>query len=141
MNPRSGAYIGGEREPASMGKDTAGSVRHSAELTGKRVSAADGLRKEVLFDGANGADDVALRRFTLAAGAEVPRHTNDIEHVQYVVSGEYVVGIGDTEHTVRAGDAVHVPTGTVHWYRNESDETGVFLCAVPTGDDEIQLVE
>ncbi|MEF8813941.1 MAG: cupin domain-containing protein [Halovenus sp.] len=124
-----------------MSNDTAGRVRESAEITGERVAAADGLRKEVLFDGTTGADDVALRRFTLAADGEVPRHTNDVEHVQYVVSGEYVVGLGDTEHTVQAGDAIHVPAGAVHWYRNDGDETGVFLCAVPTGDDDIRLVE
>jgi len=124
-----------------MSHRTAGAVRASEDITGERVAAADGLRKEVLFDGTNGAADVALRRFTLAADSEVPRHTNDVEHVQYVVSGAYVVGIGDTEHAVRAGDAVHIPAGTVHWYRNGSDETGVFLCAVPTGDDDIDVLD
>lgn len=124
-----------------MRNDTAGRVREWADITGEDVAAADGLHKQVLFDETSGADDVALRRFTLDAGGEVPRHTNDVEHVQYVVSGEYAVGLGDTERTVQAGDAVHVPAGTVHWYRNDGDETGVFLCAVPTGDDDIRLVE
>jgi quercetin dioxygenase-like cupin family protein len=34
-----------------------------------------------------------------------------------------------------------IPAGTVHWYRNESDEEGAFLCAVPNGDDAIELVD
>jgi quercetin dioxygenase-like cupin family protein len=39
------------------------------------------------------------------------------------------------------GEGDHVPAGAVHWYRNEGETEGAFLCAVPTGDDEIRLVE
>lgn len=105
------------------------------------VSAAEGLRKGVLIDESDGAPTFALRRFELAAGAEVPRHTNAVEHEQYVLSGEYVVGIDDTEHVVSPGDALLIPAGVEHWYRNEGDDTGAFLCAVPNGDDTIELVE
>ena len=105
------------------------------------VSAAEGLRKGVLIDASDGAPTFALRRFELAAGAEVPRHTNAVEHEQYVLSGEYVVGIDDTEHVVSPGDALLIPAGVEHWYRNEGDDTGAFLCAVPNGDDTIELVE
>jgi len=45
------------------------------------------------------------------------------------------------EHVVSAGDALHIPAGTVHWYRNEADREGTFVCAVPAGDDSIELVE
>jgi quercetin dioxygenase-like cupin family protein len=45
------------------------------------------------------------------------------------------------EHTVSAGDSLLIPAGVVHWYRNEGDEEGAFICAVPTGDDEIRLTE
>lgn len=116
-------------------------VRDHADVEYETVAAADGLSKGVLVDESDGAPNVALRRFTLDPGGEVPRHTNEIEHEQYVLQGEYVVGIEDTEYTVTAGETVHIPTGAVHWYRNDGDETGAFICAVPTGNDEIQLVE
>ena len=72
-----------------------------------------------------------------------------------MLEGDYVAGIsegpetdrnGDAasaseEYIVSAGDALHVPAGSVHRYRNESDRPGAFLCAVPNGDDEIRLVE
>jgi quercetin dioxygenase-like cupin family protein len=116
-------------------------VRPATDIEYDAVDAADGLRKGVLVDERNGAPNVALRRFTLAPGGSVPEHTNAVEHEQYVLDGEYVVGIDDTEHTVSAGDAVHIPAETVHWYRNESDQQVAFLCAVPTGDDTIRLVE
>ncbi len=131
-------------------------VRASEDIEYEPVGAAEGLRKGVLVGEAEGGGNLAIRRFTLAPGGEVPRHTNEIEHEQYVLAGEYVVGISEAsetpradgeavdeseEHTVSAGDAVHVPAGAVHWYRNESDEEGAFLCAVPAGDDEIRLVD
>ena len=116
-------------------------VREAQDIEYESVDAADGLAKGVLINESHGAPNVALRRFTLAPGGEVPKHTNDVEHEQYVLRGEYVVGIDDTEHTVRPGDALHIPAGVVHWYRNEGDEEGAFICAVPTGDDDIQLVE
>ncbi|WP_276254770.1 cupin domain-containing protein [Halomontanus rarus] len=123
------------------------------------IDAAAGLSKGVLIGDDQNAPNFALRRFTLESGAEVPKHTNEVEHVQYVLDGEYVVGIGETganangdgndsekagrgrEHLVSEGDSLLIPAGTVHWYRNESDEPGAFLCAVPNGNDEIELLE
>jgi quercetin dioxygenase-like cupin family protein len=116
-------------------------VRRAAEVEYESVSAAEGLEKGVLIDASDGAPTFAIRRFTLAPESEVPRHTNEVEHEQYVLSGEYTVGIGDEEHVVSEGDSLLIPAGVVHWYRNEGEEEGAFLCAVPNGDDEIELVE
>jgi quercetin dioxygenase-like cupin family protein len=116
-------------------------VRRADDIEYDSVDAADGLSKGVLINDEFGAPNFAIRRFTLDAGAEVPKHTNEVEHEQYVLDGEYVVGIDDEEYTVSAGDSLLIPAGVVHWYRNESDQPGAFLCAVPNGDDEIQLRE
>ena len=116
-------------------------VKRADEISYEPVDAAEGLSKGVLLDESDGAPNFAMRRFELAAGAEVPRHTNAVEHEQYVLAGEYVVGIGDEEQTVSPGDALLIPAGVEHWYRNEGDEPGAFICAVPNGDDTIELVE
>ena len=116
-------------------------IRDSESIEYERVDAADGLEKGVLIDESHGAPNFAIRRFTLEPGAEVPEHTNEVEHEQYVLEGKYVVGIGDEEHEVEAGDSLLIPAGTVHWYRNAGGEPGAFLCAVPNGDDEIELLE
>jgi len=123
-----------EREPAPL-------VRRAEDVEYEAVDAAEGLAKGVLVGAEQGAPNFAMRRFTLEAGSEVPRHTNAVEHVQYVLEGEYVVGMDDEERTVSAGDSLLVPAGAVHWYRNEGDEQGAFVCVVPHGDDEIELVE
>jgi len=128
-----------------MTDDPAPLIRDADEIEYETVDAADGLQKGVLIDEHDGAPHFAIRRFELAPGAEVPTHTNAVEHEQYVLAGEYVVGIGEgddaTERVVSAGDSLLIPAGVPHWYRNESDEPGAFLCAVPNGDDTIELVE
>lgn len=130
-------------------------IRRAEDIEAEPVDAADGLAKAVLVGEEHGAPNVAVREFRLAPGGTVPRHTNEVEHEQYVLQGEYVVGVRDVpggqsgesgavdeeEYTVGPGDAVHVPAGAVHWYRNEGAEPGVFICAVPTGDDTIRVVE
>ena len=118
-----------------------GVLKRGDEIGYEAVDAADGLRKGVLLDESDGAPHFAMRRFELAPGAAVPRHTNAVEHEQYVLEGEYVVGIGEAEHAVSPGDALLIPAGVEHWYRNDGDEPGAFICAVPNGDDEIELVE
>jgi quercetin dioxygenase-like cupin family protein len=120
---------------------TSARIRRADAIEYEPVEAAEGLRKGVLLDESDGAPNFAMRRFVLESGAEVPRHTNEVEHEQHVLEGEYVVGIEDEEHVVTAGDSLLIPAGVVHWYRNEGDESGAFLCVVPNGDDTIELVE
>ncbi|SDZ90290.1 Cupin domain-containing protein [Haloplanus vescus] len=116
-------------------------VKSADQIEYAPVDAADGLSKGVLLDESDGAPTFAMRRFTLDPGAEVPKHTNAVEHQQYVLEGEYVVGVDDEEHVVSAGDSLLIPAGVVHWYRNESDQQGAFICAVPNGDDTIELAD
>jgi quercetin dioxygenase-like cupin family protein len=120
-------------------------IKRSDDVDYETVGAAPGMQRGVLVGPVEDAPNFAMRRFVLDPGASVPRHTNDVEHEQYVLSGKYVVGIesdGETrEHTIAAGDSLLIPAGTVHWYRNDGDEPGAFICVVPNGDDEIRLVE
>ena len=123
------------------GEQPAPVVRDADAVPAEPVDAAEGMSKAVLLDETDEAPNFALRRFRLAPGASVPAHTNAVEHEQYVLSGEYTVGIGDEEHTVSSGDTLLIPAGVVHWYDNAGDEPGLFLCVVPNGDDEIDLVD
>ena len=108
------------------------------------VPEADGLSKAVLFE-APETPNFAMRRFTLAPEGRVPRHTNEVEHLQYVLRGQYTVGAatdtGDTTEQVTSGDAMFIPAGQPHWYENPATTAAQFLCLVPNGDNTITLHE
>ena len=116
-------------------------LKRADEVEYETLSAADGVRKAVILDEGDGAPNFRMRRYRLEPGAEVPKHTNGVEHEVHTVAGEYVVGIDDEEHTVSAGDSLLIPAGTVHWFRNESDEESSFICMVPNGDAGLELVD
>jgi quercetin dioxygenase-like cupin family protein len=116
-------------------------LKRADEIDYETLSKGEHTRKGVLIDESDGAPNLAIRRYVLEPGADVPKHTNEVEHEVYTVSGEYVVGIGDEEHVVSAGDSLFIPAGVVHWFRNDTEEESSFICAVPNGDDSIRLVD
>ena len=44
-------------------------------------------------------------------GGGMPKHTNTVEHEQYVLKGKARVGIGEKLFEVNTGDAVLIPVG------------------------------
>ncbi|UIP00184.1 cupin domain-containing protein [Halobaculum sp. CBA1158] len=116
-------------------------VKRGNDLVTAEVDAGDGMSKGVLIDESDGAPHFAMRRFELAPGARVPNHTNEVEHEQYVLAGEYTVGLDGEEYTVAEGDALLIPSGVPHWYRNDGDEAAAFICVVPHGDDTIRVLD
>ena len=121
--------------------DSTPALRRASEIAYDTVELAEGLQKGVLLGDEDGTPNFDMRRFILQPGARVPRHTNEVEHEQFVIEGTYQVGIGEETHTVAAGDSLLIPAGVEHWYRNDSDDRGSFLCVVPKGDDEITVRE
>ena len=116
------------------------SVRHANEMPREAVNAGSGTERQVLI-GPDEGPHFALRRFIMQPGGGMPRHTNEVEHEQYVLRGRATIGIGDETHTVAADDVVYIPAGVPHWYRAEGDEPFEFLCAVPNKPDQIRIVE
>ena len=123
------------------GSDPLPHLRRAADVEYESVDLAEGLRKGVLLGDDQGTPNFDMRRFVLEPGARVPQHTNEVEHEQFVVEGDYVVGIGGETHTVSAGDSLLIPAGVDHWYRNDTDTRGSFLCVVPKADDRITIRE
>lgn len=115
-------------------------VRHADEVGAEAVTAGEGTTRQVLI-GPEEAPNFALRRFTMEPGGGMPRHTNAVEHEQYVLRGRATIGIGEEEARVTAGDVVFIPAGVPHWYRAEGDEPFQFLCVVPNAPDRIELLE
>lgn len=116
-------------------------IKRSSEVDANPVPEAKGVEKAVVFDESDGAPNFRMRWYSLEPGAEVPRHTNEVEHEMHTVAGEFVAGLGDGEHRVTQGDSLLIPPGTVHWFRNEGDEVSEFICVVPNGDPGLRLAD
>lgn len=50
-------------------------------------------------------------------GSGPPPHSHGWDESFYVTRGEVEFGIGDRQHVAAAGTLVHLPGGTVHWFR------------------------
>jgi quercetin dioxygenase-like cupin family protein len=115
-------------------------VKKAGEIPTEPVAGGVGTIRQVLI-GPEEGPHFALRRFTIAPGGGMPRHTNTVEHEQYVLAGRATVTVGDQIFAVQAHDVVFIPAGVAHGYRTEGDGPFVFLCAVPNNPDEIRIVE
>jgi len=114
-------------------------VRHAAQVAAESVKAGSGTSRQVLIGPSEGPN-FALRRFVMEPGGGMPRHTNTVEHEQYVLQGRARVGIDDEVFEVRRDDVVYIPAGAPHWYEAIGDEPFVFLCAVPNAEDRIEVL-
>ncbi len=114
-------------------------VKHSKEVKAEVVAAGEKTTIQVLISSEE-APHFAMRRFVMKPGGGMPKHTNRVEHEQFVLNGEAAIGIGDQVFTVKKGDVVFIPAGTPHWYRNTGNEDFVFLCMVPNQPDKIEIM-
>jgi quercetin dioxygenase-like cupin family protein len=107
-------------------------VKTKGQVTAKPVDKA--LKTEIawLIDRNDGAPNFELRKFTIKPGGSIPKHYHpEIEHEQYVLAGNYDVGIGEKVHRVKEGDSLFIPAKTIHWYENTGKKNAEFLCIVP----------
>ena len=114
-------------------------VRRADAVRAEPVQAGEGTTRQVLV-GPDEAPNFALRRFVMEPGGGMPRHTNTVEHEQYVLRGRARIGIGDDEVEVGPGSVLYIPAGTPHWYRAEGEEPFEFLCVVPNREDRIEIL-
>lgn len=107
-------------------------VKAKGEVPARPVDRAVKTEIEWLIDRHDGAPNFELRKFRIRPGGSIPKHYHqDIEHEQYVLAGNYEVGIGEKVQRLKAGDSLFIPAGTVHWYSNSGEEDAEFLCIVP----------
>ena len=107
-------------------------VKAKGEVVAQPVDKATKTEIQWLIDRNDGAPNFELRKFRIRPGGSIPKHYHpDIEHEQYVLAGDYEVGIGEEVHRLKAGDSLYIPAGTVHWYVNSGKQDAEFLCIVP----------
>jgi len=115
-------------------------VKRADAIERKSVAAGTATEVQVLVGPADGAPNFALRRFIMGAGGGMPRHTNEVEHEQYVLKGRARITIGDEVHEVAAGNTLFIPARVPHSYE-VVEAPFEFLCIVPNTPDEIQILD
>ena len=115
-------------------------VKHAGQVEAKDVAAGKDTTIQVLISSQEGPN-FALRKFSMRKGGGMPRHTNTVEHEQYVLRGRARIGIGEETYEVKAGDAVFIPEGVPHFYQNLGEEPFEFLCIIPNKEDRITIVD
>jgi len=97
-------------------------VKHTHAIQGKSVAAGRDTIIQVLISAQEGPN-FAMRKFSMQPGGGMPRHTNTVEHEQYVLRGQASITIGDETHQVQTGDVVFIPPGPdyPHQIINTSD--------------------
>ena len=115
-------------------------VKHSHDVEAKNVAAGKDTTIQVLISSQEGPN-FALRKFSMQKGGGMPRHTNTVEHEQYVLRGQATITIDEETHRVKTGDVVFIPAGAIHSYQNTGEEPFEFLCIIPNQEDKITIVD
>jgi quercetin dioxygenase-like cupin family protein len=102
------------------------------------VATGKGTSMQILVSSEE-APNFALRRFIMEPHGGIPKHTNLVEHEQYILKGSAAVEIGDQSFKVTAGDSVYIPSGEPHSY-TAGEEGFEFICVVPNKEDKIEIV-
>ena len=119
--------------------DATAVVKKAAAVPGRVVAAGKATEVQVLLGPDDGTPHFAMRRFVMGEGGGMPRHTNTVEHEQYVVRGRARVAAGDSVHEVAAGDVLYIPAGMPHSYE-VVEAPFEFLCLVPNLPDKLEIL-
>jgi len=84
--------------------------------------------------------DFLVRKISILADGTMPNHTNEIQHQQYVLSGEAKVVVGEEVYHAKQGDFIHIPAGVNHYYEACYGTGYEFLCMIPTREDTIKML-
>ncbi len=115
------------------------SVRPARTIPADVVTSGTATTRQVLI-GPDQGPHFAMRRFIMEPGGGMPRHTNTVEHEQYVLRGGATITVGDETHQVKVGDVIYIPAGIPHSYRAEGDEPFEFICVVPNAPDTVEVL-
>ncbi len=106
-------------------------VSHISKIRKEEVDIAKNVWVQWLITKEHGAKNFAMRLFTVAPGASIPKHQHPWEHEIFVLKGYGIIGAGNEEREVGEGNFAYIQPDVPHWYRNIGDEEWIFLCMIP----------
>lgn len=123
-------------------KEKRGAVIDSQEVEKNEVERAKDIDIQWLISEEEGSDNIYMRKFTIKPGGSMGYHKHDeTEHVQYVLKGSIELMMDGVKYTVSRGDAVFIPQNVPHSYENIGDDDAKFLCIIPSGDVQTEIIK
>ena len=96
-----------------------------AEMKGVHIRIVAGARE--------GAKNFVMRVFELEAEGQTPRHSHPWEHEVFILSGQGILRGAEGDRELQPGDAVFIPEGEEHQFRNPGKPALQFICVIPAG--------
>jgi len=111
----------------------AAKVEKASSIAGRKIDieGAKGASMRVLISKADGAQNFVMRLFEIERGGHTPLHNHPHEHEVFILEGDGVLVCEGKEHKIGVEDAIFVPGGVEHQFKNAGDSVLRFLCLVP----------
>jgi quercetin dioxygenase-like cupin family protein len=94
-------------------------------------SGAAGVTIRWLISEKDGAPHFAMRLFEVKPDGYTPYHNHPWEHEAFILEGKGSLVLEDKTVPLNKGDAIFVPAGENHQFKNAATEKLIFLCLVP----------
>jgi quercetin dioxygenase-like cupin family protein len=114
-------------------------VRKKGSRESLAVAAGQRTSMQVLI-GPGEAPNFVFRKFVMDLDGGMPKHTNIVEHEQYILRGSGIIEIAGEAFEVSEGDSIYIPSQVPHSYKAGKDGLE-FICVVPNKEDKIEIVE
>ena len=102
------------------------------EKTSVALEGVKGITKQLVLGSDDGVPNFSFRVFTLEPGGHSPHHSHEVEHLNFVLSGQGALMDGEgNANALGSGEFAFVPPHETHQFRNTGTEPFVFICAVP----------
>lgn len=92
---------------------------------------AQGVSLRWVISEREGAENFALRVFTLEPGGFTPLHTHPWEHEVFILKGSGAVVEAGEDVAFGPGDVIFVRPGEEHQFKNTGDTALEFICLIP----------
>lgn len=98
------------------------------------MDGAEKARMRLLISEKEGAENFAMRMFTVAPGGHTPYHFHDYEHEVFVLEGKGLLRGEDGSHEFASGAVIFVQPNEKHQFVNAGDSPLKFLCLIPVAN-------